>query len=110
MQVEYKFMKEIPQNPAQGVLYISIQYKVAVHLCACGCKNKVVTRLSPKDWKLIFDGQSITLYPSIGNWNFTCQSHYWIRNNEFLWIKEEKPRKKKKKFFSLFSKKNLSNN
>jgi hypothetical protein len=34
---------------------------------------------------LAFDGESISLYPSIGNWNFACQSHYWIRRNEVRW-------------------------
>jgi hypothetical protein len=25
------------------------------------------------------------LHPSIGNWSFACQSHYWIRNNRVEW-------------------------
>jgi hypothetical protein len=25
------------------------------------------------------------LHPSIGNWSFPCQSHYWIRNNRVEW-------------------------
>ena len=41
----------------------------------------MVTPLKPTDWKLTFDGKTITLYPSIRNWNFACRSHYWIRNN-----------------------------
>jgi hypothetical protein len=55
-----------------------------MHLCACGCGNRVVTPLSPKGWRLIFDG-SFSLYPSIGNWSFPCQSHYWIRNESVIW-------------------------
>jgi hypothetical protein len=47
----------------------------------CGCGNEVVTPLSPTDWKLTFDGKTVSLYPSIGNWNFECQSHYWIKKN-----------------------------
>ncbi|BEV05021.1 DUF6527 family protein [Chryseobacterium gambrini] len=102
MKIEHKFAREIPQNLKENILYISIPYKVTVHLCACGCKNKVVTRLSPKDWKLTFDGVSTTLYPSIGNWNFKCQSHYWIRNNNIILIEEESKKKKKKKRFFFF--------
>ena len=34
---------------------------------------------------LIFDGKTISLYPSIGNWGFKCQSHYWITNNRVRW-------------------------
>jgi hypothetical protein len=44
-----------------------------------------VTPLSPTDWKLIFDGQSISLDPSIGNWSFPCKSHYWIRSGKVRW-------------------------
>ncbi|MCT4185326.1 hypothetical protein HZP28_17015 [Elizabethkingia anophelis] len=104
MKFKHVFMTEIPQDPEQGILYVSIQYKVVVHLCACGCKNKVVTRLSPKDWELTFDGNGITLYPSIGNWNFKCQSHYWVKNNSIINI-NDKPKvekRKKKNFFSFF--------
>lgn len=34
---------------------------------------------------MTFDGETITLYPSIGNWSFPCQSHYWITNNKVRW-------------------------
>lgn len=79
--LQYKFVEFIPEKVEEGVLYISIEYCTAIHKCVCGCGNEVVTPLSPTDWKLTFDGKSITLYPSIGNWNFKCQSHYWIKNN-----------------------------
>jgi hypothetical protein len=57
------------------------------------CGNEVVTPLSPRDWKLIFDGETVSLDPSIGNWSFSCQSHYWIRRNKIVsarrWSKHE---------------------
>jgi hypothetical protein len=31
------------------------------------------------------EGNTVTLYPSIGNWSFTCRSHYWIRRNKVIW-------------------------
>lgn len=102
MKIKHRFSREIPQYPEEGTIYISIPNKVAVHLCVCGCKNKVVTRLSPKDWKLTFDGVSTTLYPSIGNWNFKCQSHYWIKNDNIIII-DNGPRKNKKKKKGFFS-------
>ena len=67
------------------MIYISIRFATASHLCGCGCGNEVVTPLRPTDWKLIFDGKTISLYPSIGNWSFPCQSHYWIRHNAVQW-------------------------
>jgi hypothetical protein len=48
----------------------------------------VVTPFSPIEWQLNFDGESISLYPSIGNWSFPCQSHYWIREDTVLWSKQ----------------------
>ncbi len=77
----HKFVEFIPEELEEEVIYITVQYRTAVHKCVCGCGNKVVTPLSPTDWKLIFDGKSISLSPSIGNWNFECRSHYWITNN-----------------------------
>lgn len=86
--LEYKFVEFIPENKdiQDGYVYISLEYATIVHKCCCGCKKEVVTPLSPSDWKLIFDGESISLYPSIGNWNFKCRSHYLIRNNRVIWL------------------------
>jgi hypothetical protein len=79
------FVEFIPAQPATGDLYISIPYATSTHLCACGCGERVVTPLTPTDWKLIFDGETVSLSPSIGNWSFSCQSHYWIRGNRVAW-------------------------
>jgi hypothetical protein len=80
--IQHKFVESIPDVLEEGVLYISLQYCTAIHKCVCGCGNEVVTPLAPTDWKMTFDGVSITLHPSIGNWNFECRSHYWIVRNE----------------------------
>ncbi|WP_345739662.1 DUF6527 family protein [Vibrio parahaemolyticus] len=56
-----------------------------MHKCACGCGKIVVTPFSPTDWKLFFNGDSISLTPSIGNWSFPCRSHYFIRNGQVDW-------------------------
>ena len=79
--VQHKFVEYIPGELEEGVLYISIPYCTAVHKCICGCGNEVVTPLTPTDWSLTFDGDTVSLDPSIGNWNFPCRSHYWIRRN-----------------------------
>ena len=80
--IQHKFIEFIPNAPEQGILYISIEYRTAVHLCICGCGNKVVTPISPTDWEIRFNGKTVSLYPSIGNWNFECKSHYFITRNE----------------------------
>lgn len=82
--LEHKFVEFIPEVIEEGILYISIHYCTAIHKCVCGCNNEVVTPLSPTDWELTFNGKNVSLSPSIGNWSFDCQSHYWIINNEIL--------------------------
>lgn len=83
--LKHEFVEFIPEDLEQGTLYISVRFKTGTHLCSCGCGNIVVTPLRLTDWKLIFDGKTVSLHPSIGNWSFPCQSHYWIRNNRIEW-------------------------
>jgi hypothetical protein len=85
MMMQHKFVEFIPEDVQQGMLYVSVEYGTAVHKCCCGCGEEVVTPLTPTDWKLIFDGATVSLHPSIGNWSFKCQSHYYIRNDEAKW-------------------------
>lgn len=113
----HKFVKSAPDTLEDGVIYVSVEYASAMHKCCCGCGHEVVTPFSPTDWQLTFDGRSISLYPSIGNWSFKCQSHYWIRNNRVEWCpkwdnanaaknsKMSSPRKVKESFFKTFFRK-----
>ena len=87
MRLRHEFVKSVPEVLEPGVVYISMEYRVAIHGCCCGCGKKVVTPFSPKGWKLIFDGKTISIRPSIGNWNFECKSHYWITNNKVQWAR-----------------------
>lgn len=79
--VRPEFTDFIPEKLAPDTLHISMRYATAAHLCCCGCGSRVVTPLSPTDWKLVFDGETVSLSPSIGNWGLKCQSHYWIEKN-----------------------------
>lgn len=80
-----QFVEYIPPELENGVLYISDRFATASHRCACGCGLVVVTPLKPTHWKLINKDGRVSLKPSIGNWSFPCQSHYWIRNNGIEW-------------------------
>jgi Family of unknown function (DUF6527) len=51
----------------------------------CGCGVEVVTPISPTDWRITFDGETVSLFPSIGNWSFPCRSHYWIKGGKVIW-------------------------
>lgn len=81
----------MPTQLGPGILYVSRKYEVAVHLCACGCGSKVVTPLGPTDWSFKDSRRGPSLWPSIGNWQLPCRSHYIIRNGEILWAEEWTP-------------------
>ncbi len=82
MILQHKFIELVPDVLEDGVIYISVTYCSAIHKCVCGCGNEVVTPISPTDWIFTFDGKTISLSPSIGNWSFPCKSHYWITKNQ----------------------------
>lgn len=73
--ITHQFVTSAPPVLEQGVLYVSIEFTTALHLCLCGCGREVVTPLRPSGWRVTFDGQSVSLAPSIGNWSFPCRSH-----------------------------------
>ena len=81
-RLEHRFVEHIPDDLQPGLLYVSLEYGSVAHSCCCGCGEEVVTPLTPTDWKIIYDGDSITLVPSIGNWNLPCRSHYVIRQGQ----------------------------
>lgn len=85
--ISHEFIDKIPNVIEERRIYISISFAIAIHKCCCGCGNEVVTPISPSDWELSYNGETISLYPSIGNWNFPCQSHYWIKDNHIRWAR-----------------------
>jgi len=87
MTLTHRFVEYIPDEIEDGVLYISIPFCTAIHKCVCGCGNEVVTPISRKGWKLSFDGETVSLTPSIGSWNLACKSHYFITNNKIKWAR-----------------------
>ncbi|MCY1307587.1 hypothetical protein D9M70_575170 [compost metagenome] len=64
------------------MLYVSMEYGTVVH--SCGCGQEVVTPLTPTDWSLTYNGEAVSLWPSVGSWNLPCQSHYVIKGNKVL--------------------------
>jgi hypothetical protein len=83
-QIRPEFVVSFPAELKEGVLYISEEYATAAHKCCCGCGEKVLTPLKPSKWRLIVSAAGVSLTPSIGNWKFACQSHYWIRQNRVI--------------------------
>ena len=108
--LRHEFVRYIPEQLEEGVLYVSIEFATAVHKCFCGCGREVATPLAPTQWKLIFDGKTVSLDPSVGNWAYDCKSHYWIDQNRIIWARRwseheiervrERERQEKEDYFS----------
>ena len=103
-EFELQIVHRVPEELQPGLLYVCFDCKVVAHLCACGCGEKVVLPIDPQFWSVRYDGETVTMSPSIGNYQYPCKSHYWIRENKVVWIddlasdsKQKKQRKRKKK-------------
>ncbi len=83
----------MPKELQPGVLYFAEKYGAAAHLCACGCGRKIRTPVIPTKWKLSEGMHGPTLYPSVGNWQQDCKSHYIIHDGDVIecgrWTDEE---------------------
>lgn len=75
----------MPDEFVDGILYVSKEYELAIHLCACGCGEKTVTPLGDGGWHLTGDDTAPTLYPSIGNMHMPCGSHYFVKQGRIIW-------------------------
>ena len=87
-QTEYKtlFVDRMTPCPKDGTLYMLPQFNVAIHNCMCGCGKQVVTPLGDGQWSWSFDGDSTTLSPSVGNFQYDCKSHYFLRQGKVTWV------------------------
>ena len=82
------FVERMPAVLEPGKLYVSIEYALVAHLCPSGCGEKVVLPLHPAQWRFTYDGQTISMHPSIGNVGMACNSHYWIRCGQVDWAED----------------------
>ncbi len=79
------FVEFVPETLDEGVIYVSLEYGTVVHLCACGCGAQAVTPLGPQEYPITYDGEAVTLRPSVGNWGFECRSHYTVDKGRVTW-------------------------
>ncbi|CDX21301.1 conserved hypothetical protein [Mesorhizobium plurifarium] len=77
----------VPAELEPGVLYVSDEYKIAMHLCACGCGSKVPVSLGPAGWTVTERNGKPTIRPSIGSGQLPCHSHYFITNGQVEWLR-----------------------
>lgn len=83
-----EFMTSFPALMEHGVIYVSVEFNTCGHLCACGCGREVITPLSPTQWTITYDGENISLRPSIGNWSLPCRSHYVLHRGQVRWARD----------------------
>ena len=83
--VTFEFVDLLPGELVEGVVYVSLEHRTVVHKCCSGCGERVVLNLSPAGWRLTYNGETISLSPSISNGSLDCNSHYWIRENKVVW-------------------------
>jgi len=85
MKIKLQKVHYMPKQLEPGILYVSYEFGTAAHLCACGCGAKIRTPLGPTEWSIEETSEGPSLWPSIGNWQQACKSHYVISCGEILW-------------------------
>ncbi len=88
MKLEHITLQRVEFMPKQlepGVLYVSEKFGAMAHLCACGCGAKIRTPLGPTEWSLKETACGPSLWPSVGNWQQACKSHYIIDGGQIIW-------------------------
>ena len=75
-----------PDAPEQGKFYHSEEFRTSLHLCACGCGQRVVLPIKPAGWTLRQGASGFSIAPSVGNREFECRSHYLIRDGRVDWL------------------------
>lgn len=87
---EIQYVRNIPRITEHGILYISNEFELAIHLCACGCGIETVTPFNKGEWSLSKnENNEVSLRPSIGNFNGEkpYHAHYWIKDSKIKWCK-----------------------
>jgi hypothetical protein len=80
-------VRYIPEVIEEGIVYVSLEFNTMSHKCACGCAKEVITPISPGGWSFTYDGKTISISPSIGNFSFPCRAHYFINKSSVVWAR-----------------------
>jgi len=89
--IQLRRVEIMPKQLESGVLYVSERFGTAAHLCACGCGAKIRTPLGPTEWEFNETPSGPSLWPSVGNWQQACQSHYVIQAGKIVWARKWSP-------------------
>jgi hypothetical protein len=84
--VDFEFVDSTPAQLLPATIYVSIKYRLIVHLCLCGCGEKVTLNLAPDAWNFTFDGKTLSIHDSVLNIGMPCQSHYIVEQSRVHWL------------------------
>jgi hypothetical protein len=84
-RIQLQRVEFMPKQLEPGILYLSEKYNAVAHLCACGCGAKIRTPLGPTEWAIEDTTAGPSLWPSVGNWQQVCKSHYVIDSGNVVW-------------------------
>jgi len=73
MTFEMHRVQYMPKELKPGVLYLSEEFDIAMHLCACGCGSKVKTPLGPTEWSVAETKPGQVSGLQFGNWQLPCK-------------------------------------
>ena len=90
-RIRAEHVEFMPKQLEPGILYITRKYGTAAHLCACGCGEKIRTPLGPTEWKVTESRSGPSVWPSVGNWQKACESHYVIEDGRIVWCGKWSP-------------------
>lgn len=90
-RMELQNVHYMPKVLEPGILYVSEEFHTAGHLCACGCGAKIRTPLGPTEWAMKVTPTGPSLWPSVGNWQRACRSHYVIDHGSIIWCGQWTP-------------------
>lgn len=89
--IRLQHVEYMPKQLEPGILYVSKKFGAVAHLCACGCGTKIRTPLGPTEWAVTETTWGPSLWPSVGNWQQPCRSHYIIEGGKIVWMDQWTP-------------------
>lgn len=84
MRYKYKSVERTPETLMADIVYVNNEFEIATLLCACGCGHRI-TLLIPDGHQVENKNGFATISPSIGVWDASCKSHFYVTNGEIDW-------------------------
>lgn len=84
MKYKIQNVDRFPSILDDEVVYISEEFEMAALNCACGCGHRVNLLLGDGHTVKNIDGLA-DIYPSVGVWDASCKSHFFIRCGDVIW-------------------------